>query len=168
MMMGMHEAGHALGAWATGGHVTRVVLTPFALSRTDVAPNPAPLAVVWCGPLFGALFPCLLYTAFALLHWPLRRWLKALSGFCLVANGLYLASGIVTPAGDTQDLLRLGVPSLLFVAIGVPMLIAGLWLWHTLGRRWGLGQAHKRQLRRWAWCGSAALVAIAACMILLA
>lgn len=167
-MMSIHEAGHAVGAVAAGGHVTRVVLSPISFSRTDVAPNPAPLTVVWCGPLIGAALPCLLCAAVTLLRWPFRRWLKALSGFCLVANGLYLASGTVTPAGDTQELIRLGVPPPILCAVGVPLLISGLWLWHTLGRRWGLADAHPRQLHRWAWCTAGGLAAIATCMLLLA
>jgi len=42
----IHEAGHVLAAWVTGGTVTAVVLHPLAISRTDVAPNPSPLTVV--------------------------------------------------------------------------------------------------------------------------
>jgi hypothetical protein len=37
-MMTVHEFGHVLAAWGTGGTVTRVVLHPFAISRTDVSP----------------------------------------------------------------------------------------------------------------------------------
>ena len=53
MMQAVHEFGHVVAAWATGGAVTKVVLHPSALSRTDVEPNPQPLAVAWGGPLIG-------------------------------------------------------------------------------------------------------------------
>jgi hypothetical protein len=39
LFMVVHEGGHVLGAWATGGRVTRVVLSPVALNRTDVSPT---------------------------------------------------------------------------------------------------------------------------------
>ena len=56
-MMAVHELGHVLGAVASGGSVTRVVLYPLAISRTDVSPNPYPGLVVWLGPLVGCLLP---------------------------------------------------------------------------------------------------------------
>ena len=49
-MQAVHEAGHVLGAWLTGGRVARVVLHPLTISRTDLAENPWPLAVVWARP----------------------------------------------------------------------------------------------------------------------
>ncbi len=49
-MQAVHELGHVLGAVATGGRVTEVVLHPCTISRTDVHPNPHPLLVVWPGP----------------------------------------------------------------------------------------------------------------------
>ncbi|HYW78763.1 MAG TPA: hypothetical protein VE890_04265, partial [Thermoguttaceae bacterium] len=55
MMMVLHEAGHVLHAWLSGGHVVRVVLDPLSFSRTDVLPNPHPLWVVVGGPLWGCL-----------------------------------------------------------------------------------------------------------------
>ena len=48
-MEAVHELGHVLAAWATGGLVTDVVLHPLTISRTDVRPNPRPLAVAWGG-----------------------------------------------------------------------------------------------------------------------
>jgi hypothetical protein len=56
-MMGVHELGHVVGAWLTGGVVQKVVLHPLAISRTDVEPNPQPLVVVWAGPFVGVLLP---------------------------------------------------------------------------------------------------------------
>src|SRR5262249_34871163 len=60
-MQAVHELGHVLGAWLTGGRVARVVLHPLTISRTDLGHNPSPLAVVWAGPVFGALAPVLLW-----------------------------------------------------------------------------------------------------------
>lgn len=56
-MQAVHEFGHVVGAWLTGGQVDRVVLHPLTISRTDLARNPHPLLVVWAGPVFGCLLP---------------------------------------------------------------------------------------------------------------
>ena len=56
-MQAVHETGHALAGWLTGGRVARVVLWPLSISRTDLAENPHPLAVVWAGPMFGVVTP---------------------------------------------------------------------------------------------------------------
>ena len=165
LMMAVHESGHALGAWATGGRVTRVILSPLAISRTDVSPNPSPLTVAWCGPLFGAGGPVLLCLAATSFRWPLRSWLRAFAGFCLIANGLYLASGVLTPAGDTEELLRFGAGRAALGLTGVPLACAGFWLWHTLGRQWGLAGAGTDKLRAWALRSCVALVVIAAAML---
>ena len=60
-MQAVHELGHVLGAVATGGQVTKVVLHPCTISRTDVHPNPHPLLVVWAGPVVGAALPLLAF-----------------------------------------------------------------------------------------------------------
>ena len=37
--MAVHESGHALMGWATGGHLRRVIVPLWGFSRTDVSPN---------------------------------------------------------------------------------------------------------------------------------
>ncbi|MCY3022460.1 MAG: hypothetical protein NTW87_26060 [Planctomycetota bacterium] len=56
-MMVVHELGHVIGAWLTGGTVGKVVLHPLAISRTDLAWNPHPLFVSAAGPIVGVLLP---------------------------------------------------------------------------------------------------------------
>ncbi len=129
-MMLIHEAGHVLGALATGGHVVRVVWGPFTLSRTDVDPNPHANFVTWAGPLFGAIAPTLL--AGVLRKSRFGNPLAFLAGFCLIANGEYLSVGAFSPAGDARDLLHMGTPRWLLVAVGTPMCVLGLWLWHCV------------------------------------
>jgi hypothetical protein len=125
-----------LHAFASGGRVAQVVLSPGSFSRTDVSPNPHPLVVAWGGVIWGSILPLTLWL-------PLRRarlgfLLRFFAGFCLLANGAYLASGVLVPAGDTDDLLRLGVPRWAMPLFGLPLCAAGLAMWNGLGPRFGL------------------------------
>jgi hypothetical protein len=134
-MLIMHESGHVLAARITGGAVQRVVLLPWTFSRTDVDPNPHAAVVAWAGAIFGGLCPYILSGVSRLVA---RQWTKPtafFAGFCLIANGAYLATVLVLPVGDTEDLLRLGAPAWIMATVVIPMFGAGLWLWHTLGKR---------------------------------
>lgn len=133
-MMAVHEAGHVLGAWLTGGTVERVVLHPLAISRTDLAVNPHPVLVSWAGPLFGALLPVLCWLIWRSASVRSAHVVRWFAGFCAVANGAYLGIGSLTGDGDAGDLLREGAAIWQLVVFGVFALAAGLWLWHGLGR----------------------------------
>jgi hypothetical protein len=138
-MQAAHELGHVLGAVASGGIVTQVVLHPLMISRTDVQPNPSPAVVVWAGPLVGSLAPGL--------AWIIARWIKSAleyllrcwCGFCLIANGAYIAGGVMLPVGDAQSMLQTGSPAWLLLLFGLVSVPAGLWCWHKQGRHFGLG-----------------------------
>jgi hypothetical protein len=56
-MQDVHELGHVVAAWVTGGRLSKVVLDPLTISRTDLAENPRPLIVVWGGPTLGVALP---------------------------------------------------------------------------------------------------------------
>src|SRR5574340_1123428 len=89
-MMALHELGHVLHAWLSGGRVACVVLHALAFSRTDVAPNPHPLLVAVGGAVWGCLVPLGLL---AVVHFTARRQAylaRWFAGFCLIANGVYL------------------------------------------------------------------------------
>lgn len=138
-MTAAHELGHVLGAWGTKGAVSRVVIHPLAISRTDVDPNPQPFIVAWSGPLAGVVLPLLMWVA-------LRRWRAAFlfrffAGFCCVANGSYLGLGSFGGIGDAGTLLQSGAPVWtlwLFGAVTVPI---GFVLWNGQGKSFGLGEA---------------------------
>lgn len=138
-MQAVHELGHVLAAWLTGGRVARVVLDPLSISRTDLAENPCPLVVAWSGPLFGAVVPLLLWLLAARLRLPVAFVLRFFAGSCLIANGAYLAAGAVVGIGDAGDLLPHGVPPWCLWFFGLLTLPLGLWLWHGQGRHFGLG-----------------------------
>jgi hypothetical protein len=140
-MMAVHEAGHVVGAWATGGTVQHVELRPWRISRTDVIPNPSPLVVAWSGPMVGVILPLVGWSVAQVLPPPRKGerdrsvliLLRFFAGFCLIANGAYLAFGSIDSVGDAGDLLRNGAAAWqlwLFGAVCVP---AGLWVWHGLG-----------------------------------
>ena len=135
-MMAVHESGHVVGAWATGGTVNRVVLNPLTISRTDVLPNPSPAIVVWMGPLVGCVLPIL---AVAVLRRVLGRvnifYLLAVffAGFCLLANGAYIAIGAFDGVGDCGVMLKTGSPFGALLVFGTIAMIVGFMLWHRLG-----------------------------------
>lgn len=133
LMCIVHEAGHVVAAWATGGEVERIVLAPWRFSRTDLSRNPHPAVVAWSGVLFGAVAPALAWAASAGRFSRIAGLGAFFAGFCLIANGAYLASGLFYPVGDAQDLIRLGVPRWVLAMVGTPMLAFGLLIWHMPG-----------------------------------
>jgi hypothetical protein len=143
-MQQIHEFGHVLGAWLTGAEVTQVVLHPLTISRTDLAHNPRPLVVVWAGPVIGALLPMLFWTVASGLRLPAAFLLRFFAGFCLIANGAYIAGGSFHRVGDCGQMLEQASPMpvlWLFGAVTIPM---GLWLWHKQGAHFGFGEAKEK------------------------
>lgn len=133
VMMAVHELGHVMGAVLTGGTIQRVVLHPLTISRTDVLPNPNPLVVVWLGPLVGCVLPLL----FTVLVPKSNRIARAIAfffaGFCLIANGAYIALGSIDSIGDFGVMLESGSPIWTLIAFGIAAISLGLFLWHRLG-----------------------------------
>jgi hypothetical protein len=140
-MQGVHELGHVCGAWLTGGSVGLVVLHPLTISRTDLAANPAPLIVVWAGPVLGCLLPLAVWGVVAALQLPWAYLLRFFAGFCLIANGAYIGAGSFDRVGDAGVMLRHGSPGWWLWAFGAVTVPAGLWLWHRQGSHFGLGTA---------------------------
>jgi hypothetical protein len=141
-MQAVHECGHVFGALATDGDVARVVLHPLTISRTDLAVNPHPLLVVWAGPIFGVLFPLTLWGAIAALQLPSSFVFRFFAGFCLIANGAYIAVGSFDQVGDCGEMLRHGSQIWQLWLFGATMIPAGFWLWHRQGTDFGLGSAN--------------------------
>lgn len=138
-MMALHELGHVLHLWWTGGTVRYVFLHPLALSYTQPGANPHPGIVAAGGGLWGCALPLAFFLALRRLA-PRQAHLAAFfAGFCLVANGAYLLADAFTRAGDARQLLAHGAPRWTLVLYGLFVLDAGLDLWNGLGPEFGRG-----------------------------
>jgi hypothetical protein len=161
-MQAMHEAGHVVGAWMTGGHVARVVLYPLTISRTDLAHNPCPLVVVWSGPLVGVFVPVMIWAIARACRAAGAFVLRFFAGFSLLANGLYIGIGSFGGIGDCGEMLRNGSELWqlwLFGALAAP---TGLWLWYGLSAYFGIGPANRPIPRRVAYGTLIAFMALIA------
>ena len=157
-MQAVHESGHVLGAWLTGGRVSKVVLYPLTISRTDLDDNPNPLIVVWAGPLLGVLLPLVGWGIAAGWHMPGAYVLRFFAGFCLIGNGAYIGLGSFDEVGDAGDMLRHGSVLWQLWLFGIMTAPAGLWLWHRQGAHFGLGPAQGKVSPGVAYATLAALV----------
>ena len=133
VMMATHELGHVMGALTTGGSVTRVVLYPFTISRTDVSPNPHPAVVVWFGPIVGCLLPLTFAALVARQRAVIRNMARFFAGFSLIANGIYISIGSFDHVGDCGEMLRTGAPIWLLWVFGATTVPIGFYIWHDLG-----------------------------------
>lgn len=140
-MMLLHECGHLLAAWLTGGQVQQLVWHPLVFSRTDVSPNPAPLVVVWAGPIAGCLLPAIFVLIAARLACDLLYLTQLFCGFCLLANGIYIGIGSFDAIGDAGDMLRLGTPLWIMIVFGIIAMGLGFWQWHLASFKMGFGKA---------------------------
>ena len=140
-MMAVHELGHVLHAWLSGGTVSAVRVPLAGFSITEYSTNPRPHFVAWGGAIWGCLIPLagvLLIRAISGRR-PgrrprARRAIEYFAGFCLIANGVYVGAGWAYYVGDAADLLDYGTPRWVMTAFGAAAAVGGLYLWHRLGR----------------------------------
>jgi hypothetical protein len=158
-MQAAHEFGHVLGAWATGGRVVKVVLSPVVFSRTEVAPNPHPLTVVWAGPLVGCLLPLFAFLVARAAHCPGTYLFRFFSGFCFAANGVYVAGGSFLTGADPGDMMRFGSPQWSLILFGLVAFSIGLFLWHRQGVHFGFAGS-KGKVHPMATVASVALLTL--------
>lgn len=168
-MMFVHNVGHLIYAWASGGDVNYWPFHPLAFFACPrLSNNPSPLLVLWGGPIWGCALPLLMLWLVRAVA-PSQSYLALFfGGFCLVANGCHLAAGALYPFGDAARLLQWGVPDWALLLFGLPTTVAGLGLFHGLGPRFGLGTARGRVDKRTARVMFVALVTIASTELALA
>jgi hypothetical protein len=139
-LQAVHEFGHVVGAWLTGGRVARVVLSPLTISRTDLAKNPQPLVVVWAGPIIGVTLPLLFWLVAMKARIRGAYVLRFFAGFCLLANGLYIGLGSFNKVGDCGEMLRHGSEPWQLWLFGLLTAPIGICLWHGQGQDFGIGR----------------------------
>ena len=132
-MLLVHEFGHVLHAWLSGGAVTRMSVPLLGFSQTFVDPNPHSHFVAWGGAVWGCALPSTFWMVLQLARLPGRRVAQFFAGFCLIANGAYLGVGWMRMAGDAGDLVDYGTPVWVLILVGLLGISAGLLLWHRLG-----------------------------------
>ncbi len=131
-MLVLHEMGHVVGAFLSGGTVERIVLYPLTISSTHVSPNPNPGLVVWLGPVWGATFPLVVaWLCPARSIW--RKLAVFFAGFCLIANGAYIGIGSIDQIGDCKEMANTGTSAAVMIAFGIVCVPSGFYLWHRLG-----------------------------------
>ena len=148
LMQIVHELGHVVGAWVSGGRVEREVLYPLTISRTEVQPNPHPLIVVWAGPLIGVLLPLTVWGLASIVKMPDIYLLRFFAGFCLIANGAYIGFGSFGRIGDCGEMLHYGSRMWMLWLFGVVTIPSGLWLWSGISHHFGLGTGRGKVSQR--------------------
>ena len=135
-MLAVHEIGHVLAAWCSGATVERVILFP--LSHTQTHGVDYPMFVYGAGAVVGVTFPMMLWLTALSLRLNTAYLFRFFSGFCFVANGVYIGCdfSVVGPT-DAGLLIEHGASRWLLVLFGLSCVSYGLYLWHGQGRNFG-------------------------------
>jgi hypothetical protein len=134
-MMAVHESGHMLHGWLSGGRVSAVHFGLFEFSRTELSYDPHPEFVAWGGPIWGCLIPLACWAVSMSVSAPrTQRLLCLFCGFCLIVNGGYIGVGWTIGAGDAGTLLKHGASEWEMTLVGLAAMAGGLYLWHRLGK----------------------------------
>lgn len=139
LAMLLHEVGHAIAFWCTGGSVMRISVHPFSWSYTYGASSLHPQLVTWAGALFGIVCGLSLLFSVRLSKSP---WLTpvVVTALCaLLVNGLYLGvDAVMRGGGDGTSLARMGTPVWLLMFFGGTLILAGTVAAAVLMPRMGL------------------------------
>ncbi|MBT3291550.1 MAG: hypothetical protein HN904_08405 [Victivallales bacterium] len=136
--MALHEIGHAVGVTLSGGKVSHISLNPFSWCWTGYSANPQPMVAGWSGVVAGVLFALAPCVCMALFGRKPPRVLLLLGIIGLAANGSYLLGGALARVGDGEYLMRLGVPRLLLVVVGVLLMFAAAAWFLLMQPRFGI------------------------------
>ena len=125
VMVTTHEAGHLFGGWCAGAVLKDYDIRPWRLPYSIFDPDPHPLITLWFGPMLGVTVPLLVALLFP------NRMVAMVASFCLVANGLYLAVGLLSDDRwiDSQRLLEHGSSKWMIGLLSLACLLPGYpWL----------------------------------------
>ena len=100
----LHESGHLICGWASGGTLQSADLLPWHLPYSNFEPDPRPLITLWGGPVLGVFIPLVIALALR------KDWMWFIAYFCILANGSYLAMAWVSGDKylDTPKLIEHG------------------------------------------------------------
>jgi hypothetical protein len=115
----LHEIGHVVGAWLTGGQTHSLVVHPFSTSSVEVNPDPRPLVTHIAGILAPPLVGLALFRGLRPFLSPALLPLLLVPSIAWASSGLYLLVGAALQAGDALVLMQQGVPRTLLFAAGV-------------------------------------------------
>jgi hypothetical protein len=124
----LHELGHALGYWLSGGTVTKFVMQAPLPAGHVIGNGPNQFLPVWGGVTFGSLIAAVpLIVVWRSGRRPLLRFAALMiAAFCLGHNAMYLCIGSILPFADAAHMVSLGAPRWLLFVLGVPLLITFL------------------------------------------
>jgi hypothetical protein len=138
-MMVVHEAGHILHAWLSGGTIRQVVLHPLTISRTELLRNPHPQFVAWGGIVWGTMLPLSAFFMSHLLGLSATHLVRFFAAFCCVSNGAYFVVATIDRCADAGDLVNAGAPAWIVGLVGASLFLLGLRLWHGQSSAFGFG-----------------------------
>ena len=146
----LHELGHAVAMWVTGGQVERITLNPFSTSYTHYASKSIyPIFTSVAGLAFGTIFAVLLLVMAGLLR---KQYLVLLLLVTTIVagiqNGLYaIVDSLVSGGGDATYLIELGVSQSVIIGIGV-LLVGSSIVLAVLGLRFIVFQTNDSLSKR--------------------
>jgi len=139
----LHEFGHALGHWLSGGSVTAIVmLAPLPAGYVKGAGG-VHFMSVWGGVTFGSLVTLApLLTARCLSpRSPVRFAALMAAAFCLGHNALYLFVGSIAPFADASNMIGLGASRWLLFLLSLPLLVGFIFILTSAVQAVGLSPA---------------------------
>lgn len=153
----LHEAGHYVACQLLNVSVTEVKLRPFSASFVSADMGNSPpwrhIAYHGSGIALGTIFVLPLLLICRTVKRGSTAWLIATAtvAFEMLLNAAYLLLGAINPFGDAQGMVVYGVPRIVLVVIGIPLLV----VFTKMGRDVlsGLGLRREDGLRQWLLVG---------------
>ena len=88
-----------------------------------------PLIDAWAGAIIGVIVPLLIFLILKKLNRQ-NYFISIFTGFCFLANGVYLGFAWVDKVGDTGEILRHGGNVISMILFGLITTSTGLFIWH--------------------------------------
>ena len=126
----LHELGHAIAMWVTGGIVDRITIAPFSWSYTYYESTPKyPQLTTWSGVLIGAAIGLIVLLGIRKNTTPYLIPFIFL-GFSPLLNGggYYIVDTFISNQGDAFSLLQSGVPKYVVLGVGLLLLAMGVYV----------------------------------------